>query len=89
MLLEPFHIRQSPPAVLGRCGMFTPKTDRLDTPWHQGETGFKADIAFPVGYEVVHIPEPLATVELQVAQQNVAGLYAAAAVLLTVDMKTV
>ena len=42
-----------------------------------------------MGHEVVHIPEPLATVEMQVAQQNVAGLYAAAAVLLTVDMKTV
>jgi hypothetical protein len=69
--------------------MFAPKTDRIDTLWHQGETGFEADIAFPVGDEVVHIPEPLTTVELHVAQQDVAGLYAAAAVLLTVDMKTV
>jgi hypothetical protein len=89
MMIEPFHIRQSPPAVFWWCGMFAPKTDRIDTPWHQGETGFEADIAFPVGDEVVHILEPLATVELQVAQQDVAGLYAAAAVLLTVDMKTV
>jgi hypothetical protein len=39
-------------------------------------------------YEIVHVPEPLATMEMQVAQQDTAGLYTAAAIRLTVDMNT-
>jgi transposase len=42
-----------------------------------------------VGAKVIHVPEPLATVELQVAQQDAAGLYTTAAVLLAVDVETV
>jgi hypothetical protein len=51
----------------------------------QGPDGFEADVACPVGAKVIHVPEPLATVELQVAQQDAACLYTTAAVLLDVE----
>jgi hypothetical protein len=42
-----------------------------------------------VGAKVIHVPEPLATVELQVAHQDAAGLYTTAAVLSAMDMEAV
>jgi hypothetical protein len=67
MLIEPLHVGPGPPAVLGRCGTFARKADRIVTPWHWEQDGFKADVAGPVGAKVVHIPESLATMEAQVA----------------------
>jgi hypothetical protein len=81
MPIEPLHIRPSSPALLGRRGTFTPNAEWIDTPWRQGPDGFEADVAGPVGAKVIHVPEPLATVELQVAHQGEAGLYTTAAVL--------
>jgi hypothetical protein len=89
VMIEPFHIGPGPPAVLGRCGMFPPKTDWIDTPWPQGEEGFEANIAFPIRHEVVHVPEPFTTMETQVTQQNTARLCPTAAILSAMDMKAV
>ena len=87
MMIEPFHICPGPPAVLGRCGMFTPKTDRIDTPWRQGEEAFEANIAFPIRHEVVHVPEPFTTMETQVTQHDVTRGSTTAAVLSAVDVE--
>ena len=81
MLIEPLHVGPGPPAVLGRCGTCAPSAEWIDTPWCQRPDGFEADVAGPVGAKVIHVPEPLATVELQVAHQGEAGLYTTAAVL--------
>ena len=89
MLIEPLHAGPGPPVVLGWCGTFAPNAERIDTPWRQGPDGFEADVACPVGAKIIHVPEPLATVELQVAQQDAAGLYTTAAVLLAMDVETV
>ena len=55
----------------------------------QGEECFKTNIAFPVGPKVIHIPEPLPAMEAQIAQPDIAGLGATAAVLLAMNVEAV
>jgi hypothetical protein len=86
MLIESLHVGPGPPAVLGWCSTFASNAKRIDTPWRQGPNSFEADVAGPVGAKVIHVPEPLATVELQVAHQDAAGLYTTAAVLSAIDI---
>jgi hypothetical protein len=69
--------------------MFARKADRIDTPWHWEQDSFKADVAGPVSAKVVHIPESLAAMEAQIAQQNTASLCPTAAILSAMDMEAV
>ena len=89
MLIQPFNVGPGPPAVLGWCSRFAPKAERIDTPWRRGPDGFEANVTCSVGTKIIHILEPLAAMEVQVAQQDMAGLCPAAALFLAVDVETV
>jgi hypothetical protein len=64
MPIEPLHVHPGSPALLRRRGTFTPNADRIDAPGREGQECFEADIVFLISNEVVHVPEPLATVEV-------------------------
>ena len=89
MLIEPLQVAPGAPAVLGWCGLFPPSTDRIDTPWGQGQDRFETDIAFPVRAKVIHIPEALAAMEAEVPQPDTARRCPTAAVFSAMDMETV
>jgi hypothetical protein len=69
--------------------MFARQADRIDTPWHWEQDRFKADVAGPVGAKVVYIPEPLAAMEAQVAQEDTTRLCPTAAILPAMEMNAV
>ena len=89
MRLKPLHVGPDPPAVLGWCGMFARQADRIDTPWCWEQDRFKADVADPVSAQVVHLPESLAAMEAQVAQEDTIRLCPTAAILSAMDMEAV
>jgi hypothetical protein len=69
--------------------MFTSQADRIDTPRHWEQDRFKPDVAGPVSAKVVHIPESLAAMEAQIAQQDTACLCPTAAILSAMDLEAV
>jgi len=69
--------------------MFARQADRIDTPWHWEQDGFKADVAGPVSAKVVHIPESLTAMEAQVAQEDTTRLRPTAAILSAMDLEAV
>jgi hypothetical protein len=43
MPLKPLHVGPGSSAILRWLGPFPANTDRIDTPWRQGQEGFEAD----------------------------------------------
>jgi hypothetical protein len=67
--------------------MFARQADRIDTPWHWEPDRCKADVAGPVSAIVVHLPESLAAMKAQIAQQHTVRLCPTAAILPAMDLE--
>lgn len=88
MRIKPLHILSGSPAVLGRRGMVAPDTHRRAPTRCQGQERFEAHSTLPVGTEVLHVSEPLATMEAEVTQPDPARRSPTAAVFPAMDMET-
>jgi hypothetical protein len=87
MLIEPLQVAPGPPAVLRRRRTFAPNAHGIDASWGQREARFETELAFPVGAKVIHVSEPLATMQAKVPQQDAMRRCPTATVLSPMDIK--